>query len=535
MNTAVARSRLAFALATLLVVGAPAAESLRAQGVPPLLAAPKTPSAATNAPAAVATSVPTGPLPPAPDRAVETDWARALVNVEVTYKVPDAFQPWNEPTRAVRKHGVVIASGEVLTTAQFLPTHTLVRLQKGGRGRWYDARVKWWDAQTNLALITTEAPGFFADLRPAPLAARPSRGPEFSLVRWRDGNLEERRVEFSQYRTGEGVLGFAPHVNLEVSTDLGGIGWAELIVRDGAVQGLSTYANSRSCGVLPAPFIRRVLEAQRAGRFTGLGFFDFTWQPGGNPELLAELGLAGEPRGGVVHKPGKVTDPARAPQPRDILLEIDGFAIDSEGDYLDPDYGHLMLESLANRAHFAGDKIPIKLLRAGRELTIDYELPRARFSEQLVPSEVFDAPPAYLVAGGLVFQPLAQPFLRGWGDEWRRNAPFRLQYYEYSEVPDGRKSLLVLTGVLPDAFNLGYQDARVLVLDRVNERPIATLADLAEALKTPLPGAAGEAAVHRFDFMRGQGLQRILLDAAGLDEATARIAKYYNLPAARRL
>lgn len=457
-------------------------------------------------------------------------WDRSLVSIEVTYKVYDAFQPWNAPTRAIRKHGVVVAPGEILTTAQYLPTHTLVRVQKGGRGRWYDARVKWWDAQSNLAILESAAPGFWEGLVAAPLAPKVGRGPEFELVRWRDGNLETRRVEFGKFTVSEGSLGFAPHVQLEVSTDLSGLGWTEVIAREGAVIGLTTYSNGRVCGATPAPFIRGVLDAWHAGKFPGLGYFDFTWQPGSNPELLKELGLGGESRGAVVHAAGRESDPAKSPQPRDVLLEIDGQAIDSEGDYLDPDYGHLMLENLANRGRFAGSTVRLKVWRGGKELALDFVVPKADFADETVPREAFDGPPKYLMAGGLVFQPLTQPFLRGWGEEWRKYAPYRLQYYQYGDPRDKRKALVALTGVLPDAINLGYQDATMLVLDKVNGRAISMLADLAEALKAPVEGG-----VHRFEFMPGRNLQRLVLDAATLEAATARVKDYYGMPAVSRL
>ncbi len=464
-----------------------------------------------------------------PARAAEPDWSRSLVSVEVTFKQADAFQPWNEPTRAIRKHGLVISASEVLTTAQYLPTHTLVRLQKGGRGRWFDARVKWWDAQSNLALITTDAPAFWAGQQAAELMETVPPGPEFGLLRWRDGNLENRRVEFSKFTVSDGVLGFAPHLLLEVGTDLGGLGWSEVVVRDGRVAGMTSYGTPRTCGVLPASFIRRVLAAYRAGNYAGLGYFDFTWQPGSNPELLAELGLKGEPRGAVVQHAGKESDPAKAPQARDILLEIDGFAIDVEGDYRDPDYGYLQLENLPGRARFAGEIIPIKLWRAGAEVTIPYTIPTAKFEDMLVPAEVFGAPPAYVVAGGLVFQPLTQPFLRGWGEEWRKFSPFRLQYFQYQDAADDRPSLVVMTGVLPDPINLGYQNDAMLVIDRVNGRRISTLAELVEALRAPSDGG-----VHRFEFMPGLSRQRLLLDAPGLDAATKRVVEHYGIPAATR-
>lgn len=465
-----------------------------------------------------------------PAVSAEADWSRSLVTVEVTFKQPDAFQPWNEPSRAIRKHGLVIGEREVLTTAQYLPTHTLVRLQKGGRGRWVNARVSWWDAQSNLALVTADSPAFWEGLEPAALAEKTPAGPDYGLVRWRDGNLENRRAEFSKFTVAEGVLGFAPHLFLEIGTDLSGLGWAEIVVDGDRVAGLTSYGTSRTCGVLPSDFILRVLSAYRKSDYKGLGYFDFTWRPGGNPQLLAELGQAGEPLGVVVQAPGKERDPAKAPQARDIVLEIDGHPVDSEGDYLDADYGHLQLEELPNRGRFGGAVVPIKLLRAGKELTIDYTIPVARYEDVTVPAEVFSGPPKYLVAGGLVFQPLTQPFLRGWGDEWRNRAPFRLQYYQYEDPADKRDALVVLSGIMPDPINLGYQNDAMLVVDKVNGRAIATLTDLAAALEKPADGG-----VHLIEFMPGLGRQRMLLDAATLDAATKRVTEYYGLPAARRL
>ncbi len=456
-------------------------------------------------------------------------WENSVVTLEVTFKDYDLFQPWTTPTRTVRKHGLVLSDKEVLTTAQHLPNQTLVRLQKGGRGKWYSAKVAWIDVHADLALVTSDDPGFWVGLKPAEMLETIPSVPDFNLVRWRDGNLESRRVEFSKFSVKDGALSFAPRLTLEVNTELNGLGWAEPVTIDGKVVGLTTSKAGNVCNVVPVPFIRRVLDAQRQGKNPGMGYFDFTWQSAENPATLEYLKLQGPERGAVVLKVPKRPGENPVIKPMDVLLEIDGFPIDVEGDYLDPQYGHLLLENLSSRTRSAGEVVPIKVWRDGKEITVNYTLPKANYHDELVPREMFDHPPEYLVAGGLVFQPLDQPFLRGWGDEWRRRAPFRLQHYQNDSPTPERPSLIMLSSVLPDPYNLGYQDIRLLVVDQINGRKISTLADVAEALKNPKDG------VIRVQFTKGENLQTLLLDAATLDDATKRVLKRYDLPSDRRL
>ncbi|MBX3734750.1 MAG: hypothetical protein KF791_19410 [Verrucomicrobiae bacterium] len=456
-------------------------------------------------------------------------WDRSYVTLEVTYKDYDYAQPWSRPTRTVRKGALVLGGRELLTTAQHLPGATLVRVQRGGRGTWYDGRVVWTDPHANLALVTADAEAFWEGLKPAELAPVVPASPDFNLLRWRDGNLESRRVEFSKFSVREGLLSFAPRLTLEVNTELGGLGWAEAVTLNGAVVGLTAAKTGNTCQVIPSSFIRQVLDARDDGSSPGLGYFDFTWQPGDNPATLRHLRLDGPERGAVVTEVINRTNRPAVLRPRDVLLEVDGFPVDVQGDYEDPDYGYLMLENLATRRHFAGDVVPMRIWRDGTEEAVDYVLPPVTYADELVPQQSFGHDPEYLLAGGLVFQPLIQPFLRVWGDDWRRRAPFRLQHYQRDHPTPERPSLVILSTVLPDPVNLGYQDVRFLVVDQVNRRRISTLGDLAAALENPTDG------VHRIEFMPGDSLQRMLLDAAETEASAPRVLQRYGIPAAQNV
>jgi len=275
--------------------------------------------------------------------------------------------------------------------------------------------------------------------------------------------------------------------------------------------------------VLPSPFIRSILDSQKKGHYKGLGYFDFTWQPAENPETLDYLKLAGEKRGAVVidvpSKPGVES----VVKPLDILLQVDGFDIDTQGDYVDPDYGHLLLENLSTRNKWAGDPVRLKIWRAGRAQDVVYRLPKAEDAARLVPEAPFDQEPEYLIAGGLVFQPLTKDFLRSWGQDWERRAPFRLAYFRNQDPTPERPAIVILSQVMPDLYNIGYQDSRQLVLEKVNGQKVNYLADLQRALTKPVNG------FHIFEFMKGDTLQRIVLDAAKLDEATKRVLDHYGI------
>ncbi len=447
----------------------------------------------------------------------------SIVSLEVTRKQYDYFQPWSRRSQSVTKAGVVIGPREILTTADDFTDRTLVRIQKGGRGQWWSAEVKWVDYPANLAIITTDNEKFWAGLKPVALANSASKDGDIQIIRWRGGNLENRKAEFNRFAVGHGSMSDAVHAQLELNSEIEGTGWGEPVVGGSKIIGLVSSQTGNLLQVLPSLFIRSILEAQKKGAYKGLGYFDFTWQPTENPETHEYFKQEGEKIGVVVidvpAKPGATPVVKR----RDILLQVDGFDIDIQGDYVDPDYGHLMLENLATRNKWAGDQVRLKIWRDGRAQDVVYVLPKAEDAARLVPEALFDREPEYLILGGLVFQPLTKNLLRGWGQDWERRAPFRLAYFRNEDPTPERPAMVILSQLLPDIINIGYQDARNLVVERVNGQKISYLSDLQQALQKPTSG------FHIFEFLKGETLQRLVLDARELDTATGRVLQRYGI------
>lgn len=460
---------------------------------------------------------------PANPRLQRSKWEQSIVVLDATRKQYDFLQPWSKRMKSTQKVGLILENREILTTADEMFDRTLIRVQKNGRGQWWSANLKWIDYHANLALLSVEedAELFWKDL--APVEFSDWTGEDLSLARWREGKLEMRKAEFNQFTVKAGHLTYAPQVQFELNSEMQGAGWGEPVIAGGNIVGLLTGQQGNNGTALPSSFIRSVLDARKAGSFRGLGFFDFYWQPAVNPSTLDYLKLSGPPRGVIVHEVPFTPGVVPVVKPRDVILQVDGFDIDIQGDYEDPLYGHLSLENLATRNKWAGDEVKIKIWRDAKEIDLSYRLPKADYSTTLVPDAAFDQEPEYLVAGGLVFQPLIDPYLQSWGPDWKRRAPFRLNYFNQQSPTAERPALVILSQVLPDVYNIGYQELRYLVLDEVNGRKIGRLSDLKEALKHPSDG------FHSVLFMKSDSLRRLVLNAADIDQSTQRVLRRYGI------
>lgn len=449
-------------------------------------------------------------------------WEESVVTLEVTRQRYDASQPWSRQTATEAKNGIVIDGKEILTTAEFLNDVTLVRVQRNGRGSWYKAQLKWADYHANLALLGVEEEKFWTGLKPAKFTTDFKDLSQVQVVRWRSGNMEIRKAEFNEFTVREGKISIVPQVNIIFSSEIEGLGWAEAVVNKGKLVGLTTASDGRKFNVTPATFIQKVINAQRKGKFPGMGYFAFTWQQAINPELHKYLGWKGEPKGVPIIDIPDAEEKTSPLKERDLILKVDGYDIDIQGDYVDPEFGHLMLENLSSR-HWAGETIKIVVWREGKELTVDYVLPKADYKTDLIPKETFDQAPEYLMTGGLLFQPLDGAYLKRWGADWKSRAPFRLAYYDNQPKTAKRPGLVVLAAVLPDPVNIGYQDYRMVVVDKVNDKTISSIADLAAAMETPKNG------FHIIEFMDGANIQKMVLDADETKNATQRVLGNYGI------
>lgn len=489
----------------------------------PLLAAALLAACAARSRPGTAAAAPAGPSPADRLRA-------AVVSVRVTgqewnWKTPWAKQsPW---TRTLT--GLVVDGPRILIASSAVGNHILIEVQKLGLETRTPARLARVDHEGPLALLEVDDPSFWKGLSPLPLAERVPLAGEVTVHRWpRAGQIESSPATVRQVRVGRHGVSRVSLLTLDLSSSLEGAGDSEVVVADGKVVALTTGKSGDTLSGLASPVLRQFLADATEGSYRGFPRAGVAWQDLGNPSLRASLGLAPGEGGVRITRVLPHGSGAGVLQEGDVVLEVDGIALDETGQFEHPVYGKMSFPLLFTDGHHPGDALPLRILRNGERRTVTIELRAMRPEEDRAPPYIFGRGPEYAVYGGLVFQNLTGPYLSTWGDWPRRAPPHLLIAYDRdgAEPSPERPRIVLLSSVLPDAANLGYQDLRDLIVSAVNGSKVGDLQDLRRAFASPRGG------FQVVEFWPGQGPGRIVLDAAEVEAAAARIRAVYGVPPA---
>jgi hypothetical protein len=450
-----------------------------------------------------------------------------IVSVRVTGQDWNWRAPWEKQapwTRTVT--GLVVPGRKILVASTAFGNHLLVEAQKLGSEERAVARVELVDQEGPLALVAVDDPAFWADLEPLPLADRASGEGDVTILRWqRSGLLDAYPGTVRQVRSGRHGLSQTSLLTLEIGASTEGLGESEVVIAKGKVAGLVTGRSGDAYAALAAPVLAQFLDGAAKGEWRGFARAGIAWQDLTNPALRESLGLKPGETGIRLTRVAAHGSAGGILKPGDVVLEMGGAKLDPTGYYDHPLYGRMLFALLFSDGRPPGETMTVKVLRDGERLDLRLPLRVMRTDEDRVPAYVFGRGPDYVVVGGLVFEELTRPYLAAWGD-WARRAPPRLLVAMDREPEDGSaepKKIVLLSSVLPDAANLGYQELRDLIVQRVNGREIASLADLRQAFASPQGG------FDVVEFLAGQGTARAVLDVGEARDAAARIRQAYGI------
>jgi S1-C subfamily serine protease len=437
-----------------------------------------------------ATAAPGPDQPPAPAPSLKA----AVVRLNSTVQQWSPAQPWEKTSPTSRRAlAAIVGPAQVVSTAEMVADATYLEFESPDGSRFAPAKVLAVDYEANLALLgpADAAAGaeFFAGTRPAEVTAPARIGDPLTIYQ-----IDDSGVEIRTTGTLQGVSldsGFLPQqafltYHVKASMQSAASSYSLPVFRGDKVAGVLFGYNSKDqmCDVSAPEVLRRFLQAAARPPYQGTPSLGVAVATTEDPAFRQWLKLGDDQGGLYLSKVRKGSAAARAGLLKgDVLLAIDGLAIDRRGYFQDPAYGSLSWGHLVRGEKAVGDVVTLALLREGKPLEVKVALTREEERDKLVPGYTFGLAPAYLVKGGMIFQELTVPLLESFGQNWASQAPLNLLevYQDPDRFRNGSRRIVFLSGVIPTPATVGYDGLRNLIVHQVNGRPVRDIESLAAA------------------------------------------------------
>jgi len=187
--------------------------------------------------------------------------------------------------------------------------------------------------------------------------------------------------------------------------------------------------------------------------------------------------------------------------------------------------------------------LKLAVIRKGKPIILQTKVSPYEEDGRTVPLKRVGYAPRYVIQGGVLFQELTMNYLSMWGTNWRSRAPVRLRLFlgqnksvmihennKTGESTSGNKTfasaarVVLVTQVIPDQLNIGYQKLSNAIVLQINGRQIRHLKDVIEAFLNP------ESEYHRIDFLPGSDRLSVVLPVKELKQSNRRIQNNFRIP-----
>ncbi|XP_034923663.1 protease Do-like 10, mitochondrial [Populus alba] len=451
----------------------------------------------------------------------------SVVKIFTVSSSPNYFLPWqNKSQRETMGSGFVIPGKKILTNAHVVADHTFVLVRKHGSPTKYRAEVQAVGHECDLAILVVENEEFWKGMNFLELGDIPFLQEAVAVVGYPQGgdNISVTkgvvsRVEPTQYVHGASQL---MAIQIDAAINPGNSGGPAIMGNKVAGVAFQNLSGAENIGyIIPVPVIKHFINGvEESGKYVGFCSMGLSCQPTENVQLRKHFGMCPEMTGVLVSKINPLSDAHRVLKKDDIILAFDGVPIANDGTVPFRNRERITFDHLVSMKK-PNETASLRLLRGGEEHEFSITL---RPLQPLVPVHQFDKLPSYYIFAGLVFVPLTQPYLHEYGEEWYNTSPRRLCERALKELPKkADQQLIILSQVLMDDINAGYERLAELQVKKVNGVEIDNLKHLCQLVRD-----CGSESL-RFDL---DDDRVIALNYQSAKVATSRILKRHRIPSA---
>lgn len=449
----------------------------------------------------------------------------SVFRIEVATQNPDYRTPWNAGGFAGGNGtGFLIGPNQILTNAHVVSNARRILVTQRNSARKLPATISHIAHDCDLALISLDDPAPLGGLIHLPIGGMPELDSEVRAIGYPVGGDRlsvtrgiVSRIDFRPYSHSRSDSHLIIQVDAAINPgNSGGPAIQGDKVIGVAFQGLTQADNTGY--IIPTPVINRFLTDIEDGQYDqyvdlGLGTF-----PLFNPAMRKALGLPDNDKGVLVTNIIPEGPCDGFIQENDILLAIDGSAIDSAGNIV-VDGETLVLHEIVERK-FAGDPVTLEFLRDGTKQTAEIKLKPLPGSP--IFTIVYGERPEYIFYGGLVIQNLTLNSMSA-----HRLSDVTTRYltsnYLNKAIFRDRPEILVLTRVESDELTANMTSFRGAIINTINGEKVRDLKHAYELLyETEQP----EFTVLEFED-RGRPLA---MPSAQVEEINRRLMQTNNIP-----
>ncbi len=412
----------------------------------------------------------------------------SVVKLYLTRNIYDYHSPWCPPSQVSGVGSAfIISENRILTNAHVVADSAFIQLKKPREARRYIANAQWIGHDCDLAILKPEDEAFFTNTCPLELAEETA--PVSSHVRVLGYPLGGEgltitegiisRTEVGHYSHGGNAL-LCSQIDAPINPGNSG----SPVIRGSEVVGVAHQGNRYGQNVgymIPVPIIRHFLKEVGDGKYVGFPKGGVLWQSMDNEALRSFYQVEGDETGVLISAIYENSLFEGTLFPGDILLSVDGIPVATDGT-VDIEGGKRISFFHLFSLKYYDDLVYLGVLRDGVRTTVPMIL-KYRRSKPLGEFE-YDKRPTYFVLGGLVFQPLTLNYLAHSLTHRVSSAVDLICYLRSGRVPRDCSQVVVLTRVLPDSVNEGYQEITDEVVTSVNGVRVRDMKELVKLLET---------------------------------------------------
>jgi S1-C subfamily serine protease len=460
--------------------------------------------------------------------------AASVMHVQVFRSAWDWSQPWRQQSvSSASGSGFVIAGGRVITNAHVIADARQILVRRPDQANPYVATLEAVGNDCDLAVLRIADPAFARGLRPLGFGSLPRAGARVNTYGFPLGGQDVSSTAGIVSRIeSRGYVHSGADAHLVVQTDAainpGNSGGP--VVQDGRVVGVAFqgFPGADNMGFfIPVPIVRHFLANLEDGRYDGFPDSGLETTPLLSPAYRRERGLPAGRSGVVVDRVAPDGTADGVLKPGDVLLSVEGRRVADDGT-IPVDDARVTFEHAIDMRQ-VGQPVRFTVWREGREIAL--EAPARRVARYDRNRNQYGVAPRYVVYAGLVFMrlevELLKTFGRGWPQTANRDLVWDQLFREAEDPEDADREVIVLTRVLRHAVNSQMSMTVPLGVERINGRPVRSLADVVEAF------SSGRDRFHRIEFDGDGGIEA--LDREKADAAHPEILRQYAIPHDRKL